>query len=194
MWKKTSRKSCSSPKCCCWKKNSERNQNIKPDKRKKNDKIYFTSLHLGSFMNADTGCVWSLSRCDHEPNTTVPERQNSHQLQTSWQRTSGQLCVSAGSESFVSILMPTKGGQGDSVCSQCTTHTHTVIYMCLIPDNPSRAGNAINQAAIFAEIRDTKKITRYDRCGVLKVGGSAAAGQIETRYAICTHYSGTNRP
>lgn len=45
----------------------------------------------------------------------------------------------------------------------------------------------INQAAIFAEIRDTK-ITRYDRYGVLKVGGSAAAGQIETIYAICTHY------
>lgn len=66
---------------------------------------------------------------------------------------------------------------------------HTMIFMCLIPDNPSRAGNAmvINQAAIFAEIRDTK-LTRYDRYGELKVGGSAAAGQIETIYAICTHY------
>lgn len=88
----------------------------------KTDKIYFTSLHLRSLMNAGAGCVWYLSRCDHEPNTTVPERQNSHQLETSWQRTSGQLCVSAGSESFVSILMATKGGQGDSICSQCTTH------------------------------------------------------------------------
>lgn len=52
---------------------------------------------------------------------TVPERQNSHQLETSWQRTLGQLCVSARSKSFVSILMATKSSQGDSICSWCTT-------------------------------------------------------------------------
>lgn len=51
----------------------------------------------------------------------VLERQNSHQLETSWQKTSRQLRVSAGSKSFVSILMATKGSQGDSICSCCIT-------------------------------------------------------------------------
>lgn len=93
---------------------NEGNQKIKQDDGKNWQNIlYFTSLHLRSFRNAGTGYVWYLSRCDDEPNTTRSQfGKDKIQLETSWQRTSEQLSVSAESKSFVSILMVTKGGQG----------------------------------------------------------------------------------
>lgn len=111
----------------------------------KTDKIYYTSLHRRSFMNA---VFW-------------------------W------LLKAAKVTAFV-LGVP-----------------HRMIFMCFIPDNPSRGGNVmlINQAAIFVEIRDAE-ITRYDCYGVLKVGAFDCSRPNWTD--ICNVHMlpdpGTNRP
>lgn len=74
---------------------------------------------------------------------------------------------------------------------------HRMIFMCFILDNPSRGGNVmlINQAAIFAEIRETE-ITRYDCYGVLKVGAfdCSRPNWTKIRSVHTLPDPGTNRP
>lgn len=149
-------------------------------------------------MSTGAGFVWYLSRCDHEPNTT----RSSSSGKTKFSSTRDLL-----TKDFSAIMCIRREWK---LCQYSDGYwrwtrwqafvlsvPHTMISMCFIPDNPSREGNVIfiNQAAIFAEIRDTE-ITRYDCYGVWKVGVSAAAGPNWNN--VCNGHAlpdnGTNRP